>query len=315
VGRAAELNLRNGETGRREVTSRRLSFSWVKPGYDTGQEERSVLRISLGLVLAAAAWAQPAAERSTFEVASVKRSAKQGMTTRMSGGPGTSDPGRFRATNAELSMLVMRAYGIQYDQLIGPAWMDKTQFDIAANVPPGTTSEELRKMLQNLLAERFRMQVHRETRVLPVYELTVAKNGPKLKRAAEGSGTDDFVPGSGPRPMDRDNFPILPPGRSNIACRYGPDGGRCTFRKVSVEVLAQRLSGPTMAGVGRRVVDKTGLTGAYDFTLYFRPNEGPESDAPGIEQAVQEQLGLKLISSKASIDMLVIDHAEPPVQN
>ena len=234
------------------------------------------------------------------------------MITKMAGGPGTSDLGRFTATNAELSMLVMRAYGIQYDQLRGPAWMDTTQFDVVANVPAGTTAEQLRKMLQNLLAERFRLQVHHETRVTPVYELTVAKDGPKLKAAAEGNGTDDFVPGSGPRPMDRDKFPILPPGRPNRACAIGPDGSHCTFRMVTIGMLVQTLRLPNF--VDRLVVDKTGLTGRYDFTLYSRHmngvSPGPNDDAPSIEQAVQEQLGLKLSPSHASIDVIVIDHAE-----
>jgi uncharacterized protein (TIGR03435 family) len=271
-----------------------------------------VFRICLGLVLVAGVWAQGGHDGLRFEVASVKPSAKQGMITRMAGAPGTSDPGRFRATNAELSMLVMRAYGIQYDQLRGPAWMDTTQFDVEANVPPGTTAEQHRKMLQSLLAERFRMQVHHETRVVQVYELTVAKNGPKLKPAAEGNGTDDFVPGIGPRRMDRDSFPILPPGRPNVACGHGQDGSHCTFRMLTMGMLVQRLSLPTF--VDRRVVDRTGLGGRYDFTLYYSPVSGrpagSDNNAPSIEQALQEQLGLKLAPSKASIDVLVIDHAE-----
>jgi len=92
-------------------------------------------RICLGLVLVAAAWGQGRDDRLRFEVASVKPSAKQGMITRMVGGPGTSDPGRFRATNAEVSMLVIRAYGIQYEnqlELKGPAWMHTIQFDVVA---------------------------------------------------------------------------------------------------------------------------------------------------------------------------------------
>lgn len=91
-----------------------------------------MLRICSGLVVVATC-AQGAADRLVFEVASVKPSAKQGMITKMAGGPGTSAPGRFSAANAELSMLVMRAYGIEYDQLRGPAWMDNTQFDVVAN--------------------------------------------------------------------------------------------------------------------------------------------------------------------------------------
>jgi uncharacterized protein (TIGR03435 family) len=140
----------------------------------------------------------------------------------------------------------------------------------------------------------------------------VAKNGPKLKAAAEGDGTDDFVPDSGPRRMDRDKFPILPPGRPNRACGNGPDGSHCTFRMVTIGMLIQTLSLPNF--VDHPVVDRTGLTGRYDFTLYFRHmnsvSPGPDDDAPGIEQAVQEQLGLKLSPSHASIDVIVIDHAE-----
>jgi uncharacterized protein (TIGR03435 family) len=249
--------------------------------------------------------------RLSFEVASIKPSANQGMITRMAGDPGTSDPGRFRVTNAEFSMLLMRAYAIQYDQLRGPAWMDKTQFDVVANVPPGTTAEQFRKMLQSLIAERFRMQVHHETRVEPVYELTVAKNGPKLNPAAEGSGADDFVPGNGPRRADRYNFPILPPGHPNVACGHTPEGSYCTFRVLTMAMLVQRLSLPQFGD--RRTVDKTGLTGRYDFTLHYSATShapsSPDDNAPSIEQALQEQLGLKLAPSKASIDVLVIDDA------
>lgn len=275
-------------------------------------------RICSGLVLVAAAWGQGGEDRLSFEVASVKPSAKQGMVTKMAGGPGTSDPGRFRATNAELSMLAIRAYGIQYEnqlELKGPAWMHTTQFDVVANVPPGTTAEQLRKMLQSLLAERFHLQVHHVTRVEPVYELTLAKNGPKLKPAAEGSGTDDFVPGGGPRRADRDNFPILPPGHPNMACAFLAQGSYCTFRMVTVGRLAQSMGQPNF--VGGPVIDKTGLVGQYDFTLYFRRGiePGPDDNAPSVEQALQEQLGLKLVLSKAAIDVLVIDHAEAPREN
>lgn len=280
--------------------------------YNGRKGDIQVFRICLGLVLVTAGWGQVADERLSFEVASIKPSATQGMTTRMAGGPGTSEPGRFRATNAELIMLVVHAYGIRYeDQIRIPAGMDKTQFDVIANVPPGTTAEQFQRMLQNLLAERFRLRVHHETRVASVYELTVAKNGPKMKLAAEGSGADDFVPGSGPRPADRDNFPILPPGRPNFACGHLPQGSYCTFRTVTMEMLAQRMILPNF--VGRHVVDKTGLTGRYDFTLYYNATSsapsGQDNNAPRIEQALPEQLGLKLAPSKASLDVLVIDEA------
>jgi uncharacterized protein (TIGR03435 family) len=273
------------------------------------------MRMCLWLVLVAAVWGQGGDGRFHFEVASVKPSAKQGMVTKMTGGPGKSDPGRFTATNAELSALIMRAYGIQYDQLRGPAWMDTIQFDVIANVPPRTTAEQFRNMLQNLLAERFRMQVHHETQSQPVYELTVAKNGPKLKPAAEDRGTDDFVPGSGPHRMDRDSFPLLPPGRPNNACGHLAQSSYCTFRMLTMGMLVQRLSLPSF--VDRRVVDKTGLVGRYDFTLHFShisgQSPGSDDDAPSIERAVQQQLGVKLSASNALIEVLVIDHAEKTV--
>src|ERR1035437_1808963 len=118
------------------------------------------MRIFLWFVLVGEVWGQVAGGGLHFDVASVKPLVTQGVVTKMTGGPGTSGPGRFTATNAELSALLMRAYGIQYDQLRGPAWMDTIQFDVIANVPPGTTAEQFRTMLQNLLVERFGMRVH-----------------------------------------------------------------------------------------------------------------------------------------------------------
>ena len=178
---------------------------------------------------------------------------------------------------------------------------------------PQSSSE---RCCKTLLAERFQLKVHHETRVLPVYELIVAKNGPKLKLAAEGSGTDDFVPGSGIRRAGRDGFPTVPPGRLNRSCAHGPEGSRCTYRMFTMTHLALALTGR----VDRRVIDKTALTGNYDFTLYFRATDGAptelKDDPPSIQQAVREQLGLELVQSKASIDMVVIDHAEKtPIEN
>jgi uncharacterized protein (TIGR03435 family) len=275
-----------------------------------------MIRVYLVPVFVFAAWGQGGDENMRFEVASVKPSPKHEIVTKTSGGPGTSDPERFRASNAELSWLLMRAYAIQGDQIKGPAWIDTDQFDVVANVSPGTTVAQFRKMLQNLIAERFGLRVHHQTQTVVAYELTVAKNGPKLKPAAKGTGVDDFVPGSGMRRADSDGFPILPPGRSNFACAHGPDGSHCTYRMVTMNQFALRLIGR----IDHRVIDKTALTGQYDFTLYFRiTDDAPtdtRDDAPAIEQALREQLGLELVQSKASIDVLVIDHAEKiPTKN
>ena len=188
--------------------------------------------------------------------------------------------------------------------------MNDVRFDIAAKIPPGATKEQFRQMFQNLLLDRFRMQVHHETRVVPVYELTVAKNGAKLKPAEQASDAGP-EPSPGPPTRGRGGFPILPPGRMNVVGLYGQDGVHVTFRRCPIDLLVRNLQRPDAAG--RRVVDKTGLTGKYDFTLFYRPSNFPQGtgeDAPDIEQAVQQQLGLKLVPSKASIEVLVIDHAE-----
>lgn len=110
------------------------------------------MRLWVGLIFAGFAWAQP-----TFEVASVRPSKLATSYSDAVGGPGTKDPGRFTATNVALTSLVMRAYDLHgQDRLSKPAWIDTAKFDVAANVPPGTTEEQFREMLQNLLAERFR---------------------------------------------------------------------------------------------------------------------------------------------------------------
>ncbi len=275
-----------------------------------------MIRVWLALVFVTAAWAQRDVSRLSFEVATIRLSGSQDEITRMAGGPGTSDPGRFVARNAELSLLMMRAYGLHDDELRGrPSWMDAIQYDVVAKVPPGTTKEQFRVMLQNLLAERFRIRVHREAELRKVYELTVAKNGPKLKLAANGTGTDDFVPAGGPRLADRDSFPILPPGQPNVACGHFPQGSYCTFRMFRMAALTERLRLPNF--LGHSVIDKTGLVGAYDFTLNFSQLSADlaatDFSAPPIEVAVQQQLGLKLSPTTASVEVIVIDQVEKTV--
>ena len=115
-----------------------------------------------------------------FEVAAVKPSAPMGMGpmrigTR--GGPGTADPGRFTCERCTLAMLVSTAYDINYVQIAGPSWLREPEFDIAAKIPEGATKALFRKMMQNLLSERFKLTAHQEKRDLPIYEMTVAKKG------------------------------------------------------------------------------------------------------------------------------------------
>jgi uncharacterized protein (TIGR03435 family) len=199
-------------------------------------------------------------------------------------------------------------------QISGPGWIDSEKYDVIANVPPGTTKELFQKMLQNLLIERFNLVLHHETKILPLYELTVAKSGPKLKKS--DGAPDPGAPPAGSPPKvekDSDGFPVLPPGRAGFIHSYGPGPlSHWNAQKQSMDALAKSLSMPM--GVGRQVIDKTGLAGEYDFRLVYniRLPGAPDDDsqAPILEDALEQQLGLKLVSARTSFDFVVIDRGE-----
>jgi uncharacterized protein (TIGR03435 family) len=152
----------------------------------------ATLRIGLAMVTGCLAYGQTADKSLTFDAASVKPAAPptpdgRGMIMMAgpTGGPGTKDPGRIHYPYMSLKNILMNAYDVKNFQIVGPGWLDTERFDITATMPPDTTKEQFRAMLQNLLAERFKMTVHRETKELPMYSLVVAKGGPKMKEAAE----------------------------------------------------------------------------------------------------------------------------------
>jgi uncharacterized protein (TIGR03435 family) len=204
----------------------------------------------------------------------------------------------FITTNATLKMIVEFAYDLRDHQISGgPNWLNTATFTIEAKPTPQSI-DQLRLMVQSLLAERFKLTSHRESRIEPVYELVLAKGGHRMK-AAE------------PDPKGRQG--IFGEGRSDM-------NGMAAAMPVLANVLSQRL--------GRSVIDKTALPGTYDFKLTWTPGPGeggsdippdlpPPADTsgPSIFTAVQEQLGLKLESSKGPVDVLVIDRAEKPNAN
>jgi len=151
-------------------------------------------------------WAQDASPQ--FEVASVKPAAPQagrGMMRGMRGGPGTPDPTRITYTNATLTMLLTMAYNVKRYQITAPAWFDSEGYDITAKIPEGTPMAQFRVMLQNLLAERFKVVLHKESKELPSYNLVVAKGGPKLKESV----IDPNAPASPAPPLN--GLAALPP--------------------------------------------------------------------------------------------------------
>ncbi len=257
------------------------------------------------VALQMAAQSQAPAE---FEVASVKPSGLKSVRG-SDGGPGSDDPERFSFARARLSDLLYFAYGLKYDeQISGPSWIlaEAYEYDVAAKIPPKTTEEQFREMLRNLLAKRFQLKVHREARQFPVFDLVIEKNGPKLKESIEEPSAVG-LPGGPPR-LDRDGFPVLAPGRAGFVANHGPwPHNHVTAHDQPISALAGFLSGPSPTG--RNVIDKTGLTGKYDFTLEY---DLQIDDTPGLSifDAVRRQLGLRLVDSKALFDVIVVDYAE-----
>jgi uncharacterized protein (TIGR03435 family) len=246
-----------------------------------------------------------AAQTPSFEAASVKPAPPQtGPGFRVSMG---GDPGRINYRNASFKQLVTKAYGLKDYQVSGPAWIETERYDVTATMPRDTPKETMQLMLQNLLAERFQLRLHRESKELPAYALVVAKGGPKLKEAEAA------------------------PGAAN------PKGGMMIMRPGKLEANGMDLGAfaNLLANmVGRPVLDMTELKGTYDCTLEFTMDglgmpmmrmatvhtEGgeapPESSGPSLFTALQEQLGLKLEGRKAPLDILVIDSAEKiPTEN
>lgn len=273
------------------------------------------MRAIVFLTILAGATAQtPDAPR--FDVASVKPAPPtdgRGMRVSMRGGPGTDDPTLFACENCGLSGLVTKAFDLQPYQLSGPDWMQSTRFMVSARILPGTTKEQFRLMLQNLLAERFKMTFHYTKKEMPVFNLIVGKNGPKFKEHVEApAASDDERRQDGPLKKDAEGFPVLPPGKGfsmaimndRAALRSG--GG--TIAEFAVNVSNQ---------LHQPVIDATGLNGKYDITMTWVPGE-PKADDPGpsLFQALQDQLGLKLESKKGMIEILVLDHLNKvPTEN
>jgi uncharacterized protein (TIGR03435 family) len=211
------------------------------------------------------------------------------------GGPGTGSPERITFTYVSLKHLIEAAYDVRSYQIEAPAWLESARFDVVANVPPGATRDQANLMLQNLLADRFQLKLHRSTRELPVYALVVAKNDPKLKESV-----DD---------------PNAPRGRGTIG-----SGARKRF-EFDGQTMA-RFADVLASEVDRPVIDMTGLEGTYDIRLEFAPQSksafgspNPQ-DTPELFTALTEQLGLKLESRKGPVVLLVVDSASrQPTEN
>lgn len=235
--------------------------------------------------LAASLRAQPSDPLPSFEVASIKPSNPSAEGVSIFGDPN----GRLNVQNATLKDLIRFSYKLRDFQISGgPKWLEVDRYDIAAKPEDRAQPEQVLLMMQQLLAERFQLKFHRESKEAPVYELVVAKSGPKLR-------TPD------------------PDGKRGLQGRRGRIDAWGTPMPVFAQYLSRRL--------GRTVVDKTTLTADYDFTLEYQPDDTPDSTAEkgptgaSIFTAIQEQLGLRLQPAKGTVEIFVIDRAEKPSAN
>jgi uncharacterized protein (TIGR03435 family) len=276
---------------------------------------RAQLSAAVTIFTCASAFGQ-VAENLTFEVASVKPAAvpAQGRGGGRRGGPGTPDPGQITWNMPTLRVLLTTAYDVKNYQLIGPAWLDTEHYDIVAKVPVGATQEQVNVMWQNLLKERFGVVVHHEFKEFQVDELVIAKGGPRVKATTLDPNAPRAVE-TGPPKLDRNGSPEMNGPGTMMDIMMGPNGpvGHMVARTQPISTLATTLGNQ----LNHPVLDKTGLTGKYDFTVEFTPNlpgaaAAAEASDPGssLAAAIQQQLGLRLVSSKAKIDVLVVDKAE-----
>ena len=262
-------------------------------------------------------------DAAKFEVASVKACKGQNSGGRGGGGGiGGSDPVRLYLNCRPLRSLVTMAYTVYADnpsilQVVrrpsiegGPSWINSEFYFVEAKTERAASPAAMRgPMLQALLEERFHLKVHRETREVPVYALTVTKKGPKLHPTLAGScGSAAFAPCR--------SYQVLP-GK-------GLNGRMADWYGMSLDEFVKILP---MCGVDRPVINRTGIAGTFDFHLEFAAaGTAPEQHrddgdlsgpiAPSVADALEDQLGLKLESKKVSVDFLVVDKAEKtPTEN
>ncbi|HWE51975.1 MAG TPA: TIGR03435 family protein [Bryobacteraceae bacterium] len=246
---------------------------------------RAFLSASLAVLVAGSIYAQAANE---FDVATIKPAAPSNdgrSHTRFSTDTGT---GNLFYLNVNLKESIGKAYKVQTYQISGPDWLETARFDIVAKFPPGTSSGQILLMLQDLLADRFKLTLHRETKELPVYTLTLAKGGSKMKPAETSSGIT-----------------------SNFSR---------TTRHIAAAVSMESLADFLMSEAGRPVLNKTGLTDPYRISLDWAADTAPAgndgSALPSLFTALQEQLGLKLAPARSPVEVLVVDRIErTPTEN
>jgi len=233
------------------------------------------------VILSWGAWGQG---HPAFEVASIKRNLSTGTNTQIQ-----VSGGRLTVTNGSAKTLIRNAYGILSFQLANePRWLDGEMYDIVAvsGRREEISPDGLKAMLRQLLADRFKLKTHWETRETSVYALVVAKDGPKFQESA-------------------------PAREPSINTRKEPNRVLMKGGNEPISILASNLGNQ----LGRIVLDQTGLAGVYDWVLEWDPDPTTASTRPSLFDALREQLGLRLEAQKGPMETLVIDRVERPSEN
>jgi uncharacterized protein (TIGR03435 family) len=265
--------------------------------------------------------AQSPPDRPTFQVTSVR-------PNRLGGPPGGIRPirtGQVTAVNVTLRALILRAYALHESQLIGgPAWLDTDRFDVVARTetPPAGGTRDVLLMLRQLLAERFSLRMHTETRQIPAYELRMnradGRPGPNLRLSTIDCATNPAPPTPNTAPTDAGGWP--PCGLS--LTRTLAAGGRSRSQARHSAQTMQEFALAMQTVAGRAVIDRTGLTGVFDLDYaYVREDVSVAADtvvpadAPDLFSALREQLGLRLEAHTSPVEVYLIDRVEPPTAN
>jgi len=252
------------------------------------------------------------------------------------------DPGRITWTNIRLLRAIQVAYDFGLDRISGPDWLGTDGYNIVATIPMGTSVDDFKLMVQNLLADRFKLTVHRATKEASGYVLEIGKTGAKITPSPavpKQEIVDDDPKKPNPKraealqymatrteafnalvSIDENGFAVPRPGNP----MYPPGAGFAVTIIVNGRFRATALNQP-MSGIadflgnilGSPVQDQTGLTGKYDLRIEYVPRSADSVDpGPDVLDAIQQQLGLRLVSKKVPVEILVIDHAEKvPTEN
>jgi uncharacterized protein (TIGR03435 family) len=263
----------------------------------------SVLLLTIGgyVALAQAPAASPQGE--TFEVVSVKPMKALPGRERWSNSPPS---GHFTTSNITVQTLIRNAYFLKDFQIINaPGWTSADRFAIDAKGAPWNTTEQFKSRLQGILTDRFRLAVHGETREMPIFALVLARPdgrlGPDLRRSDIDCAEVARTRASTPRPAS--------PTATEPCMKKAPESYLLVAGTMPLSSLADDLT----TELKRTVVDRTGLTGNFDYRLRWSPDQSVDPTAPLIVTALQEQLGLKLESARGPVEVLVIDRVERPV--